>query len=192
MGRLQTAPEKRAYFAQIKGQEVPIKLRVNRRAKRLIIKPDPLSQSIILTCPTKKSIKEGLTFIAEKQDWLAQGLAEGPRAAPFKPNSTIPLQGISHQLIHTESQRRAVIYSADTRALSIGGGREHFGRRTEDWLRKRELATQRNLPKRQGCQSGQCLPLLLPLVTELNDAFFTNMSEFLCHSELVRLVNGSR
>lgn len=120
---------------------VPVTVRINRRARRLILKVDTYAPRILLTCPHRDLVAEGLDFIERRRDWIMRRLAEAPAATPFAPGATIPIRGVDHDIVHCPGTRRAVVQDAGR--LLVGGEAGHVSRRVEDWLRteaRREFA----------------------------------------------------
>jgi hypothetical protein len=120
----------------IRGREVPVRVSINRRAKRLILKVDNLKGEILLTCPSKRTVREGLQFAASRQHWLAQQLAEGPQLTAFADGSELPLRGLVYTIRHFPEKRHRVIEQAELQELWVGGAPEHLKRRVEDWLKR--------------------------------------------------------
>jgi len=114
-------------------RELPVDVRINRRARRLIIRVDALGGRVQLTCPSKRSVPDGLSFVEKRRSWIAQCLAEGPETHPFQDGASVPVRGLAHAIIHTPGQRKAV--RAEGQTLYVGGAPEFLSRRVEDWLR---------------------------------------------------------
>ena len=112
---------------------LPIDVRINRRARRLIIRVDALGGRVQLTCPSKRSVPDGLSFVEKRRQWIAKCLAEGPQTQPFYDGASVPARGIDHLIRHVPGQRKAV--RAEGTTLHIGGAPEFLARRVEDWLR---------------------------------------------------------
>ena len=122
---------------EIAGETIPVKLSVNRRAKRLIIKVDPLSPAILLTVPSKRQIPDGLSFARTRSGWISRQLADAPALRPFRAGARIPVRGDSHLIVHTSERRRAVLQRSDPEPqLLVGGDPQFLPRRVEDWLRR--------------------------------------------------------
>lgn len=119
----------------LNGTAYPVSITINRRAKRLILKTDPIAQKILLTCPTKKSVKEGLAFAQERELWLLHHLTASPPARPFEIGGTVPLLGDKLEIIHDPERTRSVIADYDSMGLFVGGSEAHLARRVEDWLK---------------------------------------------------------
>ena len=53
-------------------------VRVNRRAKHLILKVDPYVGEIQVTAPSKRAVPEAIAFARERADWIASQLGQPP------------------------------------------------------------------------------------------------------------------
>jgi predicted metal-dependent hydrolase len=125
----------------IKGREVPVILRANKRARRMILKVDPMSREVVITSPTIKGFSQALAFAAKHEAWIARRLAAVPEPVPFAPGAHIPLRGVVHEIVHdaTGSARTPVRIEMGDDApprLVVSGQAPHLSRRVTDWLKK--------------------------------------------------------
>lgn len=126
---------------EIGARAAPLIARVNRRAKRLILKVDPIAGEIHVTAPSKRALPEAIRFAHERIDWIASQLQDDLRGRPFAAGMTIPFQGASHVIVNDESQRHAVrLDDALFPAIRVGGQPEHLNRRVADWLKREARA----------------------------------------------------
>ena len=125
---------------------VPLVARVNRRAKRLILKVDPVAGEILVTAPSKRAVPEAIAFAHERAQWIASQLDEKLRARPFAEGMRFPYRGSPHTLIREGGPRAPVRIDAEyLPAVRIGGDAEHLNRRVVDWMKKeaRQALTKR-------------------------------------------------
>ncbi|MEM6851380.1 MAG: SprT family zinc-dependent metalloprotease [Pseudomonadota bacterium] len=128
---------------------MPVRLRVNRRAKRLIVRVDPAEGAVVITAPSDRALPQAYAFAASRADWIEDQLAKAPRRVPFAPGETIPFRGAAHRLTLDPSRRVGVRRrSGETPELSIGGPAEHAPRRLEEWLRREAKAALTNRVER--------------------------------------------
>lgn len=115
----------------------PLIARVNRRAKQLILKVDPVAGEILVTAPSKRTIPEAIKFAQDRIDWIAEQLSESLRGKPFAAGMRIPFTGVDHIIISDPSTRSAVRLDDDLfPAIRVGGQPEHLNRRVSDWLKR--------------------------------------------------------
>ncbi len=121
----------------IGARAAPLIARVNRRAKRLILKVDPVAGEIHVTAPSERTLPEAISFAHERIDWIASQLTEKMRGKPFQPGMRIPFQGVDHIVIHDETQRAAARLDTEfAPVIRVGGRAEHLNRRITDWLKR--------------------------------------------------------
>ncbi len=116
-----------------------LRLRRNRRSRRLILSLDAAEGVFRLTLPTGVPVSEGLDFAAQKRRWILARLDELAPRVPFAPGAEIPLLGRPHRIVHEPLGRRGVW--REDGAIHACGFREHLARRIEDFL-KREARAQ--------------------------------------------------
>lgn len=119
----------------IGGRAVPLRLRVNRRARRLIVRVDQAGR-VLVTAPSKRAAPEAIAFARSRALWIkAQLDAMGP--LPFRDGAVIPYRGTPHRLIHRPGARGVRIApEPGEAALIVGGEAEHLNRRMTDWLKR--------------------------------------------------------
>ncbi len=121
----------------IGARATPLITRVNRRAKRLILKVDPVAGEIHVTAPSKRAVPEAIRFAHERIDWIASQLSDNLRAKPFVSGMKIPYEGADHIILHDEKLRGAPHIDNELMpVIRVGGGPEHLNRRVCDWLKR--------------------------------------------------------
>ena len=120
----------------IGARATPLIARVNRRAKRLILKVDSITGEIHVTAPSKRALPDAIRFAHERIDWIASQLRDNLRGRPFEAGATIPYQGIDHVIINDEAIRSVRLDADLVPAIRVGGRPEHLNRRCADWLKR--------------------------------------------------------
>lgn len=121
----------------INGRATPLIARVNRRAKRLILKVDPTSGEIHVTAPSKRALPEAIAFARTRTAWIASQLDESLLAKPFEPGGHALLRGRRHLIVHAPRARRPVQLDASLPPrLIVGGEPAHLNRRLIDWMKR--------------------------------------------------------
>ena len=126
---------------KIRGKSVPVKVRLNPRARRLIVKVHPSTGEIAVVAPTERSVNRALDFARQEEDWIAGRLAKVPTPVTFQTGNTILFKGEPH-LIKMTSERGGVWVDNDgaAPAIRVSGRSEHAPRRVEDFLKKQARA----------------------------------------------------
>lgn len=119
---------------ELLGQMVKTKIRVNRRARRVILRVDPIEGALNITSPSKRAIPEAIAFARSSAAWICKELATGASANPFQNDGTFPLLGREIRISNDASARRRTKLDGET--LHVGGTEEHINRRVVEWLKK--------------------------------------------------------
>jgi len=128
-----------APILNIDGALVPLTLRVNRRARRLIVRVMHQSGEVVVVAPSKTALKEALHFAETQRSWIAARLREVPPPMPFQPGCTIPFGGSAHRVSHRPRARAGVFLDADLldgNLICVSGELAHLPRRVEDFLKR--------------------------------------------------------
>lgn len=123
------------------GREIPLLVRRNRYARRIVLRIDVEAGGVALTLPGRTALSEGLALAHERADWVIRCLDKLPARLSFADGVVVPLLGNDTTIRHAPDKRLGVAHVGDE--LIVSGGREHLARRVEDWLKreaKREIA----------------------------------------------------
>lgn len=71
----------------------PVRLKVNRRARRVSLRLDRTRREIVATAPSLRRLPEAAAFARERAAWIAERLAELPRAEALAPGMVIEVFG---------------------------------------------------------------------------------------------------
>lgn len=122
----------------------PLTARINRRAKRLIVRVDAVAGRVFVTAPSRRALPEALKFAEERASWIRARMDEGFSARPFAHGGECPYRGVTHMIRNQGAPRSPVrIEAGDPPLLIVGGDAAHLNRRVSDWLKreaKRRLA----------------------------------------------------
>lgn len=131
---------------EIDGGILPLTLKRNARARRMILRLDRSGKGVVLTLPTRASRQRALEFARTHAHWIRSRLSAVPKPVPFSAGAIIPLRGIPHEIRHTQTLRgrvRLVPEEAGTAGyVEVTGDQGHLARRLRDWLKaesKKEL-----------------------------------------------------
>ncbi len=123
------------------GIEAEIQIRRSARARRVILRLSPRSSVLELVLPQRASLKSGLAFVREREQWIIDCLADQPVHRPIEDGAMIPFLGENLVLRHID-RSRGIPYR-EGGDLVVPGLYAHMPRRTLDWLRRqaREIIT---------------------------------------------------
>ena len=118
------------------GRPVPLRVRRNARARRVVLRVDAARDEAILTLPARVSLNEGLRFVRERGDWLMARLDQLPARVPFADGAVVPLAGVPHAVRHVAKRARGEgVVRIENGEILVAGRVEHVSRRLYDWLR---------------------------------------------------------
>jgi len=118
---------------EIGGRALPVVVRVNARARRISLRPDPETGGARLTLPRGVPLEDGLAFVRRKAAWLENRLGHLPPRVPFAPDAVVPYMGEDHRIAHRPDARRGV-WRAEG-AIFVSGEADFLPRRLTDWFR---------------------------------------------------------
>ncbi len=116
---------------------LPLRLSVNRRARRVSIRIDARAGEAVVTAPHERAIGQAIDFALSRRAWIAEHLARRPAGAPFAPGAEILFQGRPIRLLASgnAAAARLVADHPDGPAIVSGGEGDAFARRIERLLR---------------------------------------------------------
>lgn len=118
---------------KVDGQDVPLIIRRDGRARRFTLSVDQAKGDLRLVLPRRAALREGLEFVHSKQGWIEDQLAALPPHLPFVDGAEIPILGEPHRIRHLPGARRGV-WRAEG-AIWVSGQEEHLSRRVTDFLK---------------------------------------------------------
>ncbi|MEO0982732.1 MAG: SprT family zinc-dependent metalloprotease [Pseudomonadota bacterium] len=117
------------------GRPVPVRLEINPKARRLILRVDPKAREGVAVAPSARMAGEAAAFAAERADWIQASLDGLPRARPFEPGADIPVRGESVRLSLEGPGRRTALLAGPPPRLAAPGAPETFGDRVKRFLK---------------------------------------------------------
>ena len=138
------SPDRDSAEIIIDGHTIPVILRRNRNARRLILRIGKTGDHIVITVPPGSGTGEALEFAARQAGWITTQMARGGTVITFGPGVLVPVRAIDHEIVHCPDRRGTVwVEPGETgRAmrLCVAGNSAHTGRRVTDWLRRQARA----------------------------------------------------
>lgn len=134
-----SVPERRIeeLSVDVNGDVVPVAVKRNGRARRLILRFDAATGRPVVTLPKRTPLAEGERFLRNHADWLTARLDRRPVATPFRNGAVFPLRGEPCRILH-RSGRGLVRVESDAAGpvLIVHGEAGHARRRVTDWLKR--------------------------------------------------------
>jgi len=122
----------------IEGRPVEVSIRLNPRARRLIVKVHPSTGEVSVVAPSQRALERALDFARGQSDWIARQIKRVPAPVSLGVGTVVPLRGQDHLVREGASGRGAVWIEAEggARILCIAGHKEHHARRLQDFLKR--------------------------------------------------------
>lgn len=127
-----------AAILDIDGRPVPVRLKRNGRARRIILRLDKSGDGVVVTLPKWVAAAEGIAWAEKQTVWIANRLSALPQRTAFADGAVIPFQGEDHVIRHVPGARRGVWL--EDGEIRVSGQPEHLERRVRDWLKKEARA----------------------------------------------------
>jgi hypothetical protein len=132
-------PEPQTIEVAVGGAAYPVRVRRHPQARRYTLRIQAATREVVLTMPTRGSLREARAFADRHGNWIAARLGRLPSAVPFVDGTVIPLRGVDHHIDHRRGARGTVwseVDAAGVRLLCVAGDAPHVGRRIADYLRR--------------------------------------------------------
>ncbi len=130
----------RRELLRIEDNVVPITLRMNPRARRLIVRVHPSTGEVTVVAPSRRALDHALDFARGETAWIAEKLAEVPAPVPVAPGAQILYRGEDYRIEAASAGPAPVWADDDAKIIYVTGKVEHAPRRVMDFL-KREART---------------------------------------------------
>jgi predicted metal-dependent hydrolase len=122
------------------GHRVKVRIEVNAKARRLIIRLDERRREAVAVAPTSRQIGAAAAFAAERVDWISSRLQHLPEITRFEDGETIQYRGEETRITLEGTGRVARIYPGEPRILSVPGEPETTEARVVRFLKKQAKA----------------------------------------------------
>jgi len=128
---------------RIDGDFVPVTLRLNPRARRLIVKVNPSSGEVTVVAPSRRALEGALAFARSESDWISKRLARVPKPVPLGIGERVPFRGELHLIVEGEKGRAPVWADEEDGepVILVSGRTEHVSRRVLDFLKREARKT---------------------------------------------------
>src|SRR6202789_1523511 len=98
----------RRALLRIDGRHIPITLRLNPRARRLIVKVHPAPGEGAVGAPPRRGLDHALDFAKSERDWILKRLEHVPPAVTLGLGAEMPFTGEMH-VIRRAAKGRAPV-----------------------------------------------------------------------------------
>jgi predicted metal-dependent hydrolase len=124
----------RPELLKIEGHPVEVKVRLNPRARRLIVKVHPSTGEVSVTAPSQRALDKAMEFARGQSDWIAMQRKRVPAQVELGVGAVLPFQGRDHEICEGAAGRGTVW--AEDGTIYVTGAKAHQPRRLIDFLKK--------------------------------------------------------
>ena len=117
------------------GKLVTVRLQVNPRAKRLILRLDPKSGEAVAVAPSKRQLKKAAAFARSKLAWIVEQQNHRQKQ-PLKEGCIIPLRGRACAITTEGGKRLPKLVEGDPQILQLPGAPETLASRALRFLKQ--------------------------------------------------------
>ena len=118
---------------KIDGRLLEVRVRLNPRARRMIVKVNPATGEISVTAPSRRGLAHALDFARGEKEWIAGQLAKAPGPVLMTPGAALPFRGKLHE-IRAAASGPAPVW-LDEGVIWVSGHAAHAPRRVLDFLK---------------------------------------------------------
>lgn len=130
--------EKRAVRREllaIDGADVAVNVRLNPRARRIVMRVHSDTGEVTVTAPSRGGCGPAMAFARGETQWIARQLQRMPKPVALMPGAAVPFLGVSHPIRHSLLRGPAPVWAADG-AILVSGRMEHAPRRLADFFKR--------------------------------------------------------
>ena len=123
--------------AKVAGRKIPVVIKRNHRARRIILRIDEALGLPVITLPSRTNLARGEDFLREHLHWVESRLTRMAPAVPFCDGGIFPLRGAPCRIEHRGSRGLIGLRrEPGGRVLSVPGEPEFLPRRVTEWLKR--------------------------------------------------------
>jgi predicted metal-dependent hydrolase len=138
--RMKKSPERpsvKRELLKIDNRDVELRVRLNPRARRLIVKVHPSTGEVTVVAPRAKSLPAAIAFARGQSEWIARQLAHVPKPVSFVEGAILPFRGVPHRIVLRKGRQPAMAGEVNgEHVIFVSGQPEHLARRVNDFLKR--------------------------------------------------------
>jgi len=119
----------------IDGEKVAVNVRLNPRARRMVMRVDPVSGEVTVTAPARSGQAAALAFVRGEIAWVSRQRAAAPKPVALAPGSLVPFLGVPHRIRSATEKGPAPVWREGDE-IFVAGRAEHAARRLADFFKR--------------------------------------------------------
>jgi predicted metal-dependent hydrolase len=125
------------FVARVSGRKIPVVIKRNAQARRLILRIDESLGLPVITLPARTALARGEDFLRENLHWVETRLSRIAPPVPFCDGGVFPLRGVPCRIEHRGGRGLIGLKKdAGGLALAVPGEPEFLIRRVTEWLKR--------------------------------------------------------
>ncbi len=128
----------RPELLKVDGRMLEVRVRLNPRARRMIVKVNPATGEVSVTAPTRRGLAVALDFARGETAWISGQLAKVAGPVMLSPGAVIPFRGEPHE-IRAIARGPSPVWREDG-VIWVRGREAHAPRRVLDFLKREARA----------------------------------------------------
>jgi len=133
---IRSSKANRRELLRIDGRPVEVTLRLNPRARRLIVKVHPSTGEVTVVAPSRRALDHALEFARGEAEWIARRLAHVPKPVVLDVGTRFPFRGEEYAIARGDAGSAPVWIDRQSHVIRVAGHREHVQRRILDFLKR--------------------------------------------------------
>ena len=119
----------------IDGESVTVTVRLNPRARRIVMRVNPVSGDVTVTAPARVGKAAALAFVRGETGWVTRQRAATPKRVALAPGSSVPFLGQPHRIVAAQKRGPAPVWREGDE-IFVSGRTEHAARRLTDFFKR--------------------------------------------------------
>jgi hypothetical protein len=119
----------------VDGENVAVTVRLNPRARRMVIRVHPLSGDVTVTAPARLGKGAALAFVRGEIQWVSRQRAAAPKRVRLEPGALVPFLGTPHRIVAARAPGPAPVWREGDE-IFVTGRAEHAARRLADFFKR--------------------------------------------------------
>jgi hypothetical protein len=137
----------------IDGESVAVTVRLNPRARRIVMRVNPVSGEVTVTAPARVGRAAALAFVRGETGWVRTQRAAAPGHVALAPGTSVPFLGTPHAVLGANGKGPAPVWREEG-VIYVSGRSEHAGRRLKDFFKHAAREEFEQTALRFGAQLG--------------------------------------
>ena len=136
------SPKRQRALLALDGKSVEVSLRLNPRARRLIVKVHPTTGEVTVVAPSRAALARAMEFARGESAWIARQLNSVPSRISLSPGARLPFKGTDHVVRTGDAGGKGPVWieSGNMPVIRVTGRSEFVPRRLTDFLKREAKA----------------------------------------------------